>query len=93
MNLDAVRKHIQEQFERAHKLHATRPRTEATKHVEPEATLGDRAAPILRRIASSSDHHRRDCVSYEIIEPNVSDLDALFEEALASLGFKTEMTR
>jgi hypothetical protein len=54
--------------------------------VAPHRVTG--AAPILRRItAKPAKHSRRDCVSYEIVEPNVRDLDALFEEALISLGF------
>ena len=86
MSLDSVRQHIREQFELARKLHE-RPRTAPTD-VEPEVSLTDRAAPIFRRIMTRpTEHRRRDCVSYEIVEPNVRDLNALFDEALISLGF------
>jgi hypothetical protein len=84
MSLENVRKHIREQFERAHKLHERIAPTD----VKPEVSLTDRAAPIFRRIITTpTEHRRRDCVSYEIVEPNVRDLDALFDEALISLGF------
>ena len=57
-------------------------------------TLEDKAAPIFRCIMTTpTEHRRRDCVSYEIVEPNVRDLNALFDEALASLGFKPEVAR
>jgi hypothetical protein len=85
-NLEAVHQHIREQFELARKLHERR-RIAPTNN-EPEASLTDRAAPIFQRILTRpTEHRRRDCVSYEIVEPNVRDLNALFEEALKSLGF------
>jgi len=59
--------------------------------VEPAESLTDRAAPIFRRImTTTTEHRRRDCVSYEIVAPEVGNLNALFDSALASLGFKTE---
>jgi hypothetical protein len=92
MSLDNVRQHIHEQFELARKLHE-RPRIAPTD-IEPEVSLTDRAAPIFRRIITTpTEHRRRDCASYEIVEPNVHDLNALFDQALASLGFKTEVAR
>jgi hypothetical protein len=85
-NLEAVHQHIREQFELARKLHE-RPSIALTD-VEPEVSLTDRAAPIFRRIMTRpTEHRRRDCVSYEIVEPNVCDLNTLFDEALISLGF------
>jgi hypothetical protein len=91
-NLDAVRKHIHEQFELARRVHE-RPRI-ASADVKPKLSLTDRAAPIFRRIVTTpTPHRRRDCVSYEIVEPNVRDLNALFDEALSSLGFKPEAAR
>jgi hypothetical protein len=76
---------IAAEFERARKIHTP---------LKSELTLADRAAPILRRItATPAKHTRRDCVSYEVIEPNVCDLNALFEDALVSLGFKSEVAR
>jgi hypothetical protein len=84
--LDSVRQHIREQFEQARRVHE-RPRIPPTD-VKPEVSLTDRAAPIFRRIITTpAEHRRRDCVSYEIVEPNVHDLNALFDEALVSLGF------
>jgi hypothetical protein len=92
MSLDSVRQHIREQFELARKLDE-RPRIAPTD-IEPEVSLTDRAAPIFQRItATPAKHTRRDCVSYEIVEPSVRDLNALFDEALASLGFKPEVAR
>jgi hypothetical protein len=91
MSLDSVRQHIREQFELARKLHE-RPRIAQTD-IEAEVSLTVRAAPIVRRITATSKHLRRDSVSYEIVEPNVRDLNALFEEALISLGFKSEVAR
>jgi len=92
MSIAAIRQHISEQFELARKLHE-RPRIAATV-IEPEVSLADRAAPIFRRIMTRpTEHRRRDCISYEIVEPNVHDLNALFDEALASLGFKPEVAR
>lgn len=89
MSLDSVRQHIREQFELARKLHE-RPRIAATV-IEPEVSLTDRAAPIFQRIMTTpTEHRRRDCVSYEIVAPNVDNLDELFAEALASLGFNQE---
>jgi hypothetical protein len=85
MSLDSVRQHIREQFELARKLHELP--CIARADVKPERSLTDRAAPIFQRITTTSKHLRRDCVSYEIIEPNVRDVNALFEEALISLGF------
>ena len=86
MSLDAVHQHIREQFELARKLHE-RPRI-APSDVRPEVSLTDRAAPIFRRIITTpTEHRRRNCISYEIVEPNVRDLNALFDEALISLGF------
>jgi hypothetical protein len=83
-NLDEVHQHIHEQFELARKLHEC-PRIALTD-VEPEVSLTDRAAPIFRRITTTpTEHRRRDCVSYEIVAPNVDNLDELFAEALASL--------
>ncbi|SRR5258707_14794838 len=94
MSIDAIRQHISEQFELARKLHATRPRTHSVKDAELEVSLADKAEPIFQRItATPAEHLRRDCVSYEIVEPNVHDLNALFDEALASLGFKPEVAR
>jgi hypothetical protein len=85
MSLDAVRQHIREQFELARRLHE-RPCIARTD-VKP-VSLTDRTAPIFRRIMTTpTEHRRRDCVSYEIFEPNVRDLNALFDEALISLGF------
>ncbi|HEY6128222.1 MAG TPA: hypothetical protein VIW23_08585 [Candidatus Acidoferrum sp.] len=56
--------------------------------------MADKAAPILRNITSRpAKHTRRDCVSYEIVEPNVRDLNALFDDALVSLGFKSTVAR
>jgi hypothetical protein len=78
---------IAAEFERARKIHAPLPNAPSTD-LKSELTLADRAAPILRRItARPAKHSRRDCVSYEIVEPNVHDLNALFDEALISLGF------
>ena len=89
--LDAILRRISEEFDRAHELHATRPCTETVKHVKPEPSLADKAEPILRGIATMpSKHLRRDCVSHEIVVPNVHNLHELFAEALASLGFKPE---
>jgi len=86
-NLDAIHQHIREQFELARKLHE-RPRI-TPPDIKPEVSLTDRAAPIFRRIMTTqTEHPRRDCVSHEIVEPNVHDLNALFDEALLSLGFK-----
>jgi hypothetical protein len=86
MSLDTVRQRICEQFELARKLHE-RPRIVPTD-VKPEVSLADRAAPMFRRIMTTpTEHRRRDCVSYEIVEPNVHDLNALSDEALVSLGF------
>ena len=78
MSLDSVRQHIREQFELARKLHE-RPRVAST-HVEPEeVSLTARATPIFRRITTTpTEHRRRDCVSYEIVVPNVDNLDELF---------------
>jgi len=91
-NLEAVHQHIREQFELARKLHE-RPRIASTD-VKPEVSLTDRAAPIFQRIMTTpTEHRRRDCVSYEIVEPNVRDLNALFDDALASLGFKPDVAR
>jgi hypothetical protein len=87
MSLDSVRQHILEQFELARKLHE-RPRIAPTD-VEQEVSMTDGAAPIFRRIMTTpTEHRRRDCVSYEIVAPEVEDLDALFDSALASLRFK-----
>ena len=82
---------IAAEFERARKIH-TPPTRVVSTDLKSELTLADRAAPILRRItAKPAKHTRRDCVSYEIVEPNVRDLNTLFDEALASLGFKPEV--
>jgi hypothetical protein len=79
---------IAAEFERARKIHTPLLNTLSTD-LKSELTLVDRAAPILRRItARLAKHTRRDCVSYEIVESNVRDLNALFDEALISLGFK-----
>ena len=84
---------IAAEFERARKIHTRLPNAPSTD-LKSELTLADRAAPILRRItARHAKHTRRDCVSYEIVEPNVRHLNALFDEALASLGFKPEVSR
>jgi hypothetical protein len=81
---------IAAEFERARKIHTPLPNAPSTG-LKSELTLADRAAPILRRItARPANHTRRDCVSYEIVEPKVDDLEALFDEALASLGFEPE---
>jgi hypothetical protein len=57
-------------------------------------SLADKAAPIFQRISAiSTEHLRRDCVSYEIVGPTVCDLNALFDEALVSLGFKIGVAR
>jgi hypothetical protein len=89
MSLDSVRQHIREQFELARRVQE-RPRIASTD-VKPELSLTDRAAPIFRRIITTpTEHRRRDCVSHEIVPPEVEDLDALFDAALASLGFKSE---
>jgi hypothetical protein len=89
MSLDSVHQHIREQFELARKLHE-RPRIAPTD-IEPEVSLTDRATPIFRHIMTTpTEHRRRDCVSYEIVVPNIENLDELFAEALASLGFKQE---
>jgi hypothetical protein len=92
MNFDTVRQHIREQFELARTLRE-QPRIAPTG-IKSEVSLTDRAEPIFRRIVTTpTEHRRRDCVSYEIVEPNVRDLNALFDEALASLGFKPEVAR
>ena len=84
MSLETVRKHIREQFERAHKLHELSRST----HRAIEISLADKAAPIFRRISATPGEHRRtDGFVHEIVEPNVRDLNALFDEALISLGF------
>jgi hypothetical protein len=89
-NLEAVHQHIREQFELARKLHE-RPRIAATV-IEPEVSLTDRAAPIFQCIMTTpTEHRRRDCVSYEIFEPQVDNLEALFNDALISLGFEPEV--
>jgi len=85
MSIDAIRQHISEQFELARKLHE-RPRIAPTD-IEPEVSLTDRAAPIFRRITATSKHLRRDSVCYEIVEPNIGNLETLFDAALISLGF------
>ena len=91
--LVSIRSRIAAEFERTRKLHE-RPRPSSISHVRQEFTLADKAEPILRRIMTTpTEHRRRDCVSYEIVEPNVHDLNALFDEALASLGFKPEVAR
>jgi hypothetical protein len=91
--LVVIHRKIAAEFERARKTH-TPPTKVASTDLKSELTLADRAAPILRRFtATPAEHTRCDCVSYEIIEPQVNNPDALFEEALTSLGFKTEMTR
>jgi hypothetical protein len=79
---------IAAEFERARKIHT--PLLNALNtNLKSELTLVDRAAPILRRItARPAKHTGRDCVSYEIGESNVRDLNALFDDALISLGFK-----
>jgi hypothetical protein len=88
-NLEAVHQHSREQFELARKLYE-RPRIAPTD-IKPEVSLTDRAAPIFRIIMTApTEHRRRDCVSYEIVVPNVDNLDELFAEALASLGFEQE---
>jgi hypothetical protein len=84
MSLDSVRQHIRKQFELARKLYE-RPRIAATE-IKPEVSLTDRAAPIFRRITTTSKHLRRDSVCYEIVEPNIENLEALFDAALISLG-------
>ena len=91
-NLEAVRQHIREQFELARKLHERS--CIARTDLKPEVSLTDRAAPIFQCIMTTpTEHRRRDCVSYEIFEPKVDNLEALFDEALASLGFKPEVAR
>lgn len=88
-NIEAIHQHIREQFELARKLYE-RPSTAPTE-IKPEVSLTDRAAPIFQRIMTTpTEHRRRDCVSYEIVVPNVDNLDELFAEALASLGFNRE---
>jgi hypothetical protein len=87
MSLETVRKHIRQEFERAHKLH-TQPHVALYDRIKPQMSLADRAAPILRRItARPAKRTRRDCLSYEIVEPNIENLEALFDAALISLGF------
>ena len=86
-----VRQHIREEFERAHKLHE-RPRI-PTSHVKSEISLAERAAPIFLRITATRVQHRRDGFVHEIVEPDVRDLNVLFDEALISLGFKSEVAR
>jgi len=58
----------------------TPPRKVASTDLKLELTLADRAAPILRRISTTPEEHkRRDCVSYDIVEPNIENLEALFD--------------
>jgi len=91
--LVVIHNKIAAEFERARKIH-TPPTKVVSTDLKSELTLTDRAAPILRRLtAKPAEHTRRDCVSYEIVEPNVHDLNALFDQALASLGFKPEVAR
>ena len=85
-NLEAIHQHIHEQFELARKLHATRPCTDTLKQVKPEPSPADKAEPIFRRITTTSKHLRRDSVCYEIVEPNIENLEELFDAALISLG-------
>ncbi len=64
------------------------------KHAKLELSLADKAAPILSKLAPMpSEHLRRDCVCYEIVEPNVENLETLFEDALISLGFEPDASR
>jgi hypothetical protein len=91
--LVVIHSKIAAEFERARKIYT--PHTKVVSaDLKSELTLADKAAPILRRItAKPAKHTRRDCVSYEIAVPNVDNLDELFAEALASLGFKREASR
>ena len=92
MSLDAIRQHIREQFERSHRLNA-HP-CASTNSLNSEISLADKAAPIFKRItATPAEHRRNDGLVYEIVEPKIENLDALFDEALVSLGFKTEVSR
>jgi hypothetical protein len=87
LTLDSIRSKIAAEFERARKIH-TPPTKAASTDLKLELTLADRAAPILRHItATPAEHTMRDCVSYEIVEPNIENLEALFDAALNSLGF------
>jgi hypothetical protein len=78
---------IAAEFERARKIHTPLPNAPSAD-LKSELTLADRAAPILRRItARPAKRTRRDGLSYEIVEPNIENLEALFDAALISLGF------
>jgi hypothetical protein len=91
--LDSIRKKISAEFERSHILH-NRLRPAPNVDMRAELSLSDKAAPILQRITiTPAEHQRRDCVSYEIVVPQVDDVDALFAEVLASLGFGPEVAR
>jgi hypothetical protein len=92
-SLVVIHRKISAEFERTRKIHTT-PTKAASTDLKSELTLADKAAPILRNITSRpAKHTRRDCVSYEIVEPNVRDLNALFDDALVSLGFKSTVAR